>query len=49
MGAVGSAVQLTEGPVKLRLRPADELFKGEELASFLSEGGLLSAAIAMVS
>ena len=49
MGAVGGAVQLTEGSVKLRLRPADELFEGEELASFLSEGGLLLAAFAMVS
>src|SRR5208282_3563567 len=49
MGAVGGAVQLTEGPIKLRLRPADELFEGEELASFLSEGGLLVAAFAMVS
>jgi hypothetical protein len=49
MGAVGSAVQLTETPVKLRLRPADELFEGEEFDSFLSEGNLLVAAFAMVS
>jgi hypothetical protein len=49
MGIVGSVVQLTEGPVKLRLRPADELFEGEELGSFLPEGGLLVAALAMVS
>jgi hypothetical protein len=49
MEAVGSAVQLTEGPVKLRLRPADELFEGVELASFFSEDGLLVAAFAIVS
>jgi hypothetical protein len=49
MGAVGGAVQLTEGPIKLLLRPADELFESVELVSFLSEGGLLVAAFAMVS
>jgi hypothetical protein len=49
MGAVGSAVQLTEGPIKLRLRPADELFEGVELGAFLPEGGLLMAAFALVS
>ena len=48
VGAVGSALQLVEGLVKLLVRQADELFEGAELGSFLSEGGLLVAAFAMV-
>jgi hypothetical protein len=36
MGAVGSAVQLADHPAKLLRRLPDKLFKGGELASFLS-------------
>jgi hypothetical protein len=49
MGAFRSAAQLAEGPMKLLLRAADELFEGVELASFLLEGGLLVAAFAMAA